>query len=101
MYVSGHLSIRACIWGGVGCGVLSREGVERLGSQLGKSSEVRRHYTVPKVSPRLDIAEPILLVFVSEQALEMWVVVPMHALRHWEHQRVGTTMPQSTFRQPL
>ena len=86
VYVSSHLSIRAYTWKSVGHGVLSREGPECLSSQFVKSSEVRRHYTVPKVSPRLDIAEPILRVFVSEQALEMWVVVPAHALRSWEHQ---------------
>ena len=85
--MSGRLSIRACTQRSFGCGILSREGPECLGSQFGKLSEVRRHYTVPKVSPRLDIAKPILRVFVSKQALEMWVVVPAHALRHWEHQR--------------
>ena len=57
-----------------------------LGSQFGKSSEIWQHYAVPKVSPRLDIAEPVLRVFVSKQALEMWVVVPVHALGCWEHQ---------------
>ena len=87
VYVSGCLSIRAHTWRGIGHGVLSREGVERLGSQFRKSSEVWQHYTVPNLSPRLDIAEPILRVFVSEQALEMWVVVPAHALGHREHQR--------------
>ena len=87
VYVSGHLSIRARTWRGVRCGVLSREGPEHLGGQFRKSSEVRQHYTVPKVSPRLDIAKPVLWVFVSEQALEMWVVVPAHALRCREHQR--------------
>ena len=87
VYVSGHLSIRARTWRSVGHSVLSREGPECLGSQFRKSLEVRQHYTVPKVSPRLDIAEPVLRVFVSEQALEMWVVVPAHALRCREHQR--------------
>ena len=71
----------------VGHGVLSREGLECLGSQFRKSSEVRQHYTVPKVSPRLDMAKPILRVFVGKQALEMWVVVPVHALGCQEHQR--------------
>ena len=86
VHVSGRLSIRAHIWRSIGCGVLSREGLEHLGSQFGKSTEVRQHYTVPKVSPRLDIAKPVLRVFVGKQALEMWVVVPAHALRRQEHQ---------------
>ena len=86
VYVSGRLSIRPCIWGSAGNGILSREGVECLGSQLGKLSEVWRHYRVFKLSPRLDVAEPVLRVFVGEQAQEMWVVVPAHALRHREHQ---------------
>ena len=87
VYVGGHLSICACTRRSFGHGVLSREGLEHLGSQFGKSSEIQQHYAVPKVSPRLDMAEPVLRVFVSEQALEMWVVVPVHALGHREHQR--------------
>ena len=103
--MGGGLSVCACIWRRSGCSILLRESLEHLSSQVRKPSEVWQHYGVPKVSPWLDEAKPILWVFMSKQALKMWAVVPPYSddgstnigiLRH-----VGMTIPQSILQQSL
>ena len=77
--MGGSLSVRVYIWRRSGCSILSRESLEHLSSQVRELSEVWRHYGVPKVSPWLDEAKPILWVFMSKQALKVRAVVPPHA----------------------
>ena len=79
MDVGSDFSVGACVKRVSRCHILSGESLEHLGSQFGKPSEVQRNDGVPKVSPWLDIAKPILWVFMNKQALKVWMMIPSHA----------------------
>ena len=70
MDVGSDFSVGACIKRVSGCQILSGESQERLGSQFGKRSEVQQNDEVPEVLPWLDIAKPILPVFMGRKGPE-------------------------------
>ena len=91
-------SVHAHGWRGPRCRILSGESLECFSGHLREPSEDRQNYGVPDVSPWLNKAESILWIFVSKQALKVWVVVPSHTLRwqkhkHWCSQACGHDNP--------